>query len=75
MTLETHFNLLLTLFSGSNFLKMLTVLSLPIDSIIFDLALVWANLTCHKNVFSQLKFLHDSGGNLQSGQMPCSGFR
>ena len=50
-TLETHFNLLLTLFSGSNFLKMFTVLSLPIDSIIFDLALVWANLTCHKISF------------------------
>ena len=50
-TLETHFNLLLTLFSGSNFLKMLTVLSLPIDSIIFDLAWVWANLTCHKISF------------------------
>lgn len=47
-TLETHFNLPLTLFSRSNFLAVLTVLSLPIDSIIFDLALVWSNLTCHK---------------------------
>lgn len=35
----------------SNFLKMLTVLSLLIDSIIFDLALVWANLGWHKISF------------------------
>jgi hypothetical protein len=50
-TLETRFNLPLTLFSRSNFLTMLTLLSLPIDSIIFDLAWVWSNLTCHKISF------------------------